>query len=54
MKIHIQWVNYKLWRITENGNLVFRDPKTNLPKNKEDYNYEDEKLMNLNVEVMNM
>lgn len=48
-------VDYKFWRTIENGNLVRRVPRANLPKNEIDYNNDDdddEKILSLNANLL--
>lgn len=54
MRVHICFIDYKLWKIKGHGDLMPRDPMTNELNNELDYIDENEKLLSQSVKTINI
>lgn len=54
MRLHVKFIDFKLWKIIEHGNLILGDPITNESKHNIDFNEDDQKMISLNAKVINI
>lgn len=54
MRLHVRFIDFKLWKIIEHENYIPMDPRTNEPKHEMNFNYEDEKMMSLKAKAINI